>query len=163
MKKWWPLAAFVVGLSIVLLYQYQKYRIAPGLDVFSLSYTDTAGKVVDLNTYKGKKIIYSFFGTWCGECVLELKQLNEAKKTDLKDIEVIVVSDEPLEKIKNYAQRKNYPFTFLKYAGLFSDIGVNAIPVNYLINTKGETIYSKVGGLKWKDHSVVNMAEESLK
>ena len=163
MKKWWPLAVFVVGLSLVLLYQYQKYRIAPGVDVFALSYTDTAGKAVNLNTYKGKKIIYSFFGTWCGECVLELKQLNEAKKNDLKDIEVIIVSDEGLEKIKDFAQRKNYPFTFLKIDKVFAEIGVNAIPVNYLINAKGETIYKKVGGLKWKDHSVVNMTEESLR
>jgi len=154
---------FLVVLSIFLLYQYQKYRIAPTVDVFKLTYTDTSGKAVDLNAYKGKKIIFSFFGIWCGECVLELKQLNEARKTNLKDIEVIVVSDEPLEKIKRFAQRKNYPFTFLKIDKLFSDLGVNAIPVNYLINLKGEVIYSKVGILNWKDNSVVSMTEESLK
>src|ERR1035437_6070998 len=97
MKKWWPLLLFVVGLSIVLLYQYQKYRLAPGVDVFSLNYKDTSAKDVNLNAYKGKKIIFSFWGTWCGECLAEMKQLNEAKKTDLLDIEVIVVSDEPQE------------------------------------------------------------------
>lgn len=163
MKKWWPLGLFIVGLSLVLLYQYQKYRIAPTVDVFSLTYTDTAGKQVNLHDFKGKKIIYSFFGTWCGECLLELKQLNEAKKSDLKDVEVVVVSDESFDKIKGFAQRKNYPFTFLKIDKLFADLGVNAIPVNYLINAKGEVVYSKVGVLKWKDHSVVSMTEESLK
>lgn len=163
MKKWWPLALFIVGLSLVLLWQYQKYRVAPGVDVFSLAYTDTAGRAVDLNTFKGKKIIYSFFGTWCGECVLELKQLNEAKKTQLQDIEVIVVSDEPLEKITRFVHRKKYPFVFLKTDKTFAELGVNAIPVNYLINAQGEVTYSKVGALNWKDHSVISMVEGVLR
>lgn len=164
MKKWWPLALFIVGLSLVLLYQYQKYRVAPTVDVFDLRYVDTAGKAVDMNVYKGKKIIYSFFGTWCGECVLELKQLNEAKdKGLLKDMEVIVVSDESVEKVAGYAQRKKYPFIFLKIDQAFSELDVNAIPVNYLINTKGEVTYSKVGALNWKDNSVISMVEANLK
>lgn len=163
MKKWWPLGLFVLGLSLVLLYQYQKYRIAPTVDVFKLNYTDTSGQAVDLNAFKGKKIIFSFFGTWCGECVLELKQLNEAKKTELKDVEVVVVSDEDPGKIAGFARRKNYPFTFLKIDKPFAELGVHAIPVNYLINSRGEVTYSKVGALKWKDHSVVSMAEGNLK
>jgi len=157
------LALFIVGLSLVLLWQYQKYRVAPGVDVFSLAYTDTSGKAVDLKSFKGKKIIYSFFGTWCGECVLELKQLNEAKKTQLADMQVIVVSDEPLEKITRFVQRKKYPFVFLKIDKTFAELGVNAIPVNYLINAQGEVTYSKVGALNWKDNSVISMVEGVLR
>jgi peroxiredoxin len=164
MKKWWPLGVFVVGLSLVLLYQYQKYRVAPTVDVFKLKYVDTSGTSVDLNAWKGKKkIIYSFFGTWCGECVLELKQLNEAKKNELKEIEIIVVSDEDIDKITAFARRKHYPFTFLKIDRPFADLSIFAIPVNYLINSKGEITYSKVGALNWKDHSVVSMTEGSLR
>lgn len=163
MKKWWPLLLFIIGLSIVLLWQYQKYRVAPTLDVFQLNYTDTTGQKVDLNTYKGRKIIFSFFGTWCGECILELKQLNEAMKTELKDELVIVVSDEPIDKVRLFARRKKYPFVFLLTDKQFSSFGVNAIPVNYLINQKGEVTYSKVGALNWKDHSVVSMAEGYLR
>ena len=158
------MGAFIMGLSLVLLYQYQKYRVAPTVDIFKLSYIDTAGRPFNLESLKGKKIIYSFFGTWCGECVMELKQLNETKhKNNLPDVEVVVVSDESLEKIKGFAQRKNYPFTFLKIDKPFSDLGVNAIPVNYLINAAGEVTYSKVGALNWKDNSVISLAEAAMK
>jgi peroxiredoxin len=162
-KKFWPLGLFIIGLSLVLLYQYQKYRVAPGVDVFSLSYSDTSGKEINPAIYKGKKIIFSFFATWCGECLLELKQLNETKKTELLDVEVILVSDEPLEKIISFMQRKKYPFTFLKLNKSFAEINIHAIPVNYLINTKGEVTYSKVGVLNWKDNSVISFAKENLK
>jgi peroxiredoxin len=163
MKKWLPLALFIVGLSLVLLWQYQKYRVAPAVDVFALNYSDTSGKAVDLNMFKGKKIIFTFFGTWCGECVLELKQLNEAQQKVLTDVQVIVVSDEPLEKIAHFVRRKEYPFTFLKVDRDFAELGVNAIPVNYLINPAGEITYSKVGSLNWKDPSVVSVVEGNLK
>ena len=163
MKKWWPLALFVVGLSIVLLYQYQKYRVVPAVDVYSLSYIDTSGKAVNLADFKEKKIIYSFWGTWCGECLAEMKQLNEAKKTDLLDVTVIMVSDEPAELINSFIQRKKYPFTFLRIEKPFPEIGINAIPVNYLINSRGEVTYSKVGAINWKDNSAISFAEENLK
>jgi peroxiredoxin len=162
-KKWWPLILFIVGLSIVLLYQYQKYRVEPGVDVFSLNYVDTAGKPVNLNIYKGKKMIFSFWGTWCGECLMELKQLNEVKKHDLQDVEIIAVSDEPLEVINNFIQKKKYPFTFLRFEKNIPQIGINAIPVNYLINSKGEVTYTKVGSIEWKDPSEVSFAKENLK
>ena len=100
----------------------------PGLD----------GNPIDFSAYKGKKIIFSFWGTWCGECLMEMKQLNEVKKHDLQDVEVIMVSDEPLEVINNFIQKKKYPFTFLQFERNFPQIGINAIPVNYLINSKGE-------------------------
>jgi peroxiredoxin len=163
MKKGWFIVLFAVGLALVLLYQYQKYRVVPSVDLFKLPYTDTSGKQVDLNSYKGKKIVYSFFGTWCGECLMELKELNEVRKTNLEDIEIIVVSDESNEKIRNFARKKKYPFTFLELQKNFDEIGVNAIPLNYLVNTKGEVVYSKLGSPNWKDPSVISMVEESVK
>lgn len=162
-KKAWILLVFAVGLSLTLLYQYQKYRVAPVADLFALPYADTAGKQVNLNAYKGRKIIYSFFATWCGECLAELKELAEVKKNGMEDIEVVVVSDESNERIRDFVRRKKYPFTFLKLRRNFGEIGVNAIPVNYLVNTKGEIVYSKVGSLNWKDPSVISMVEESVK
>lgn len=154
---------FIIGLSIVLLYQYQKYRVAPAVDVFALNYTDTSGKAINLGVYKGKKIIFSFWGTWCGECLQELKKLNKIKESDLPGIEVIAVSDEPLETINAFIRRKKYPFTFLKFNKSFPEIGVNAIPVNYLINEKGEVTYTKVGAIDWSDNSEILFAKENLK
>jgi peroxiredoxin len=163
LKKWWPLLLIIAGIVIVLLYQYQKYRMAPTVDVFKFGYTDTAGKNVNLYNYKGKKIIYTFWGTWCGECIQELKRLNETKKNDLQDVIVIAVSDEPLEQTKPFIQRKQYPFIFLQLDRGFPQIGINAIPVNYLINEKGEVTYARVGSIDWKDPSEISFAKENLK
>ncbi|HXP50785.1 MAG TPA: TlpA disulfide reductase family protein [Bacteroidia bacterium] len=162
-KKFWWIAAFVVGLSLVLLFQYQKYRVAPKADLASLSCIDTSGKAVDLTQLKGRKTLLTFFATWCGDCLLEMKLLYEIKNTSLQDVDVIAISDEQMTKIRAFMQKKNYPFTFLKLQTAFANIHINTIPVTYLINTKGEVVYAKVGAINWKDPSVVSFTEETLK
>ncbi len=162
-KKFWWIAAFVVGLSLVLMFQYKKYRVAPKADLANLVCNDTTGKPINISSFKGKKVMLCFFATWCGDCMLEMKLLNEVKKTSLKDVEVVTISDEPMNKITAFAQRKQYPYTFLQLPIPFASIDIYAIPVTYLLNAKGEVVYSKVGAINWKDPSVVSFTEETLK
>lgn len=164
MKKYWkPITVFVV-LLLVVLYQWQKYRLAPKSEIFGLTYTDTSGKPVKLVSYKGKKILFSYYANWCGDCLGEMKTLNESVEAgNLKDLTIICVSDEPMEKIKRFAKRKNYPFLFWKLDKPFNEINVYSIPVNYLINPAGEITYSKVGAVNWRDPSMLAFAQEHLK
>jgi peroxiredoxin len=162
-KKYWISILAVLGAILVLLYQYQKYRVAPKHDLANIICNDTLGKPINLSSFKGKKIILTFFGTWCGDCLLEMKQLDEAMKTNLKDVEVVAISDEPISKITSFAQRKKYNYTFLQLPKPFASIDIYAIPVTYLINSKGEVIHSKVGAINWKDPAVIAFTEESLK
>ena len=163
MKKYAIIGAFILGLVLVLLFQYQKYRVAPKTDLAKLNCIDTTSKVIDLTALKGRKTLLTFFATWCGDCLLEMKLLNDIKKTSMRDIDVIAISDERMNKICSFMQKKNYPFTFLKLQTAFANIQINAIPVTYLINTKGEVVYSKVGAINWKDPSVIAFTEENLK
>lgn len=163
MKKYLLVGVIIVGIALFALYQYQKYRVAPKADLNSMTFTDTSGKVINLSVYKGRKIIFTFFATWCGDCLLEMKQLNETMQTKLKDVRVIVVSDEPMEKIKRFAMHKNYPFTYWQLPNPFAEINIYAIPVTYIINNESKITYSKVGAINWKDPSIVSYTEENLK
>jgi peroxiredoxin len=162
-KKFWIPALVALLLILVLLYQYQKYRVAPKQDIVNMVCNDTLGKPINVSSFKNKKIILTFFATWCGDCLREMKQLDETMKNNLKDVQVIAISDEPMEKITHFAQKKKYNYTFLQLPKPFATIDIYAIPVTYLINTKGEVIYSKVGAINWKDPAVISFTEESFK
>jgi peroxiredoxin len=162
-KKYWILGLSILCVALVLLYQYKKYRVAPKHDLANMICNDTLGKPVNISSFKGKKIILTFFGTWCGDCLREMKQLDEAMKTNLKDVEVIAISDEPMQKITSFAQRKKYNYTFLQLPKPFASIDIYAIPVTYLINASGEVVHAKVGAINWKDPAVISFTEESLK
>ena len=60
------------------------------------------------------------------------------------------------EKLISFKDKKQYPFTFLKLNTPFSAIDIASIPTTYLVNTKGEIVYNKVGYIHWDDESNLN-------
>ena len=112
---------------LVAFYLYQKYRVAPSINLQELVLTDLNGQLVSIENFRGKKVVLSFGASWCGNCKQELNELKKIKNTELSNDEVVVISDEPIEKIISFKEKNDYPFTFLKMQKLFGDIGINEI------------------------------------
>lgn len=138
---------------LVAFYLYQKYRVAPSINLQELVLTDLNGQSVSIENFRGKKVVLSFGASWCGNCKQELNELKKIKNTELSNVEVVVISDEPIEKIISFKEKNDYPFTFLKMQKLFGDIGINAIPTTYIINTNLQIKKEKVGYINWQDAS----------
>lgn len=147
---------FILLAGIGILYFYNKYNVAPKIDLTKLELLDADTVQYDLKSLKGKKVIISFYASWCGNCLDELKVLNTIKSTKLADVEVLAVTDEDMEKMTGFRDKKQYPFTFLKLNSAFNEIGIFSIPTVYLLNTKGEVVYQNVGYVNWEDESTLN-------
>ncbi len=143
--------SFIIGMVI-----FNKYRVAPTINIVQLELVDQNAQKFDIHTLRGKKIILSFYASWCPNCIEELEVLNKIKQQKLSNIEVVAVTDESLEKLIVFKNKKKYPFTFLKLTTPFSNIGIASIPTTYLINTKGDVVYNKVGYIHWDDESNLN-------
>lgn len=152
---------FTIG-GILIWYFYTKYRVAPEMDFFSTEVYDENGNRIDLQQYRGKKLIVTYYASWCGECLQEMKMLNEIKDIKLADAAVIAITDEPAETMVSFRDRKKYPFDFYRINKPFSEIGVNAIPVNYLINSNGKVVWTKVGAADWDDNNFVRKAKQMM-
>lgn len=153
------LLLFFGGLTAV--YLYKRYQTAPTLALFNEELINESGNKCNLENYKGRAIIISFYASWCGDCIRELNDLNSVYDK-LKNIEIICITDEHLEKLHSFKARKNFPFQFYKTEKIFSDLDIHSIPVTYLINTKGEVVYKKVGAVNWKDYSFLQYATNLL-
>lgn len=140
-------------LGLIGLYLFNKYKVAPKIDVANLEVVDSTSTKFDIKLLKGKKVIVSFYASWCPDCLKELKALNEIKNEKLKDVVVLAITDETMEKLISFKNKKQYPFTFLKLSKSFNDLNIFSIPTVYLLNTKGEIVYQKVGYINWKDES----------
>ncbi len=149
----------IIGLIItacVGYYFYDKYNAAPKINIAKLEVVDKDTVLYNMANLKGKKVIISFYASWCPGCLEELKALNAIYKQKLPDVVVLAITDESIEKLIAFQQKKQYPFTFLTLTSNFSDIGINSIPTMYLVNTKGEIIYDNVGFVDWEDESTFN-------
>lgn len=143
-------------LGVAGLYFFNKYNVAPVIDIAKLEVVDQDTNKFDISSLKGKMVIVSFYASWCPNCIQELKTLNSIKNTKLADVEVLAITDEGMEKMVEFKTKKQYPFTFLTLTNSFSSLGIVSIPTTYLLNTKGEIVYNKVGYIDWDDESNLN-------
>lgn len=155
-KKTTYIIIIIALLGVGGLYFYNKYNVAPVIDISKLDVIDQDTNKFDIKSLKGKKVIVSFYASWCPNCIEELKTLNSIKNEKLAGIEVLAITDESIEKLVEFKTKTKYPFTFLTLIGVFPEIGINSIPVTYLLNTKGEIVYNNVGYIEWNDESTLN-------
>jgi len=106
------------------------------------------GKTFKLSDYKGKVVMIQFTASWCGVCRKEMPFIESEIWQLLKSKDFVLVGidkDEPLEKMKEFAQQTQitYPLgldpgseIFAKYA--HKDAGVTR---NIIINRQGQIIY----------------------
>lgn len=153
-KKWISTIIALIGI-FVAFYFYNKYNNAPSIDFNKLSLSDLNQQPVKFESFKGKKLVVCFSASWCPNCLDEMREMNDIKDTRLSDVEVVIISDESLEKIMSWKSRTDYPFTFLKLNQGFNDIGIFSIPTSYIVNTKLEVKKETVGYIDWKDESTV--------
>ncbi|MBL7936937.1 MAG: TlpA family protein disulfide reductase [Bacteroidia bacterium] len=152
-KKTTYILLIVAILGVIGLYFYNKYRVAPPIEITKLQLVDQDTNRFDMTSLRGKKVIISFYASWCPNCIEELKILNSIKETKLSDVEILAITDESIKKLVAFKTKTQYPFTFLTLTTTFSEIGIHSIPTTYLLNKKGEIVYNKVGYINWDDES----------
>ena len=117
---------------------------------FSLTTLD--GHPVKLADYRGqKKLVVSFWASWCTPCKLELpllKQFYEQHHRPDSRFDVVAVSiDEEMRPAKAYAAEAKLPFPVLldsdsKVADAYQ---VDSIPTMILIAENGQVVWGNVG------------------
>lgn len=162
MNQKWTYAAIAVIITLVAFFFYNKYMAAPSVDFNKIRLAGLDGQRVDFTSFNGKKKVICFSASWCPNCLDELREINAVKQSKLADVEVIVISDESVEKIMAFKDKTHYPFTFLKLEQTFDQVGINAIPTSYLLNASQEIKKEKVGYIDWADPSTAEHLKNLL-
>jgi thiol-disulfide isomerase/thioredoxin len=118
----------------------------------NLTFKDLEGKVVDINQFRGKKVLVNFWGTWCAPCVKEMPNLqNTYNNKEIKaNCVFLMISDEALKKIKAFKVKNGYNFVFVKTdQKLQSKIGV--FPTTFVLDEQLQIIFKKVGSFNDED------------
>jgi len=150
--KWTYVFLFLITMVSAIFF-YQKYRKAPAIKFDQLQLSDLEAKPFSFESLFGKKTIVSFGASWCGNCIDELNALKELQENELKDVQVIVISDESTERIIRFRDSLEYPFIFLRSDQSFSGLGINSLPTSYLLNKNLQVKEEKMGEMNWSDAS----------
>jgi thiol-disulfide isomerase/thioredoxin len=152
------LILFIAIGSVVAFWIYRKYRVAPNLDIEKLTVRNLQGEVVDLTQYRGKVLFVNYWATWCPDCRRELPSIQKlADQVDRNKVIFLLISDEPLEKIKSFADKNEYNMLYLQTDKPHQENGIFTLPTTYVFDSEGYEITSKAGGADWSEPSMVTM------
>jgi thiol-disulfide isomerase/thioredoxin len=114
-----------------------------------LKFKSADGKVVALESFRGKPVLLDIWATWCGPCVAALPQLAqiylEAKDKGL--VLLTVDQDEDPAKASSFLAKKGY--TWPNYhdgdGGIEKLMGSSGVPRIVLIDAQGQVVYDRTG------------------
>lgn len=110
---------------------------------------DMDDRSMNLVQYQGKAIFINFWATWCGPCIKEMPSIERARNI-LKDsnIEFLIASNETIEQIQSFIAKRNLDLHYVQLQNM-EELGVPALPTTYIINPKGELVFSETGSREW--------------
>jgi thiol-disulfide isomerase/thioredoxin len=133
-------AAVLVGLASAMA-RAQDGRQPPEINAKNWLNTEP----LNLAKLQGKVVVVEFWATWCGPCRASIPHLVELrKKIDRSKLEIIGLTDEPLEKVEGFAKdmKMNYSVGTGSTSG--EAYGVTGIPHAFVIAPDGK--------IAWEGH-----------
>jgi len=119
-------------------------------------FEDLNGQPVALSEFNGKKILLNYWATWCRPCIEEMPALLRAQEVLKNENYVfLLASDQSLEKIQAFVDKRKFDFRFIRFKGAFSEIGVNALPTTFIYNESGEQVLRIEGQTDWDSQEAI--------
>lgn len=111
------------------------------------NFSDLEGNSIDIKQYLGKPLLINYWATWCKYCLKDLPVVKQFADYHKRSHNVILLSDESTEKIKQFKAKQAYDFIYLKSDKSLSTYGIRQRPAFAYFSAAGkhlETINGSV-------------------
>ena len=137
----------------------------------SVELKNLEGKVVNVSQLSndGKPFVISFFADWCHPCKRELRAIHEVyadwqDETGMKRIAVSEDEAHNINKVKPTVESEGWEYDVLldPNGDFMRAMGVQAIPHIFVLDGKGNIVYSHSGYTEGSEQAVIDKIREIL-
>lgn len=158
-------AKLLIPLIVVALLVFLSLNLSDKKQAPHLAFNTIDGKVIPMESLKGKMVVVNFWATYCPGCIEEMPDLvSTYKQYHEKGLEIIAVSiaDDPPNQVLNFTQKNALPFPVVhdsdaKISQAFDNISLT--PTSFIIDQQGHVIGKTIGKLDFVSlHSILDKA-----
>ncbi len=124
---------------------------------FTLS--DMQGKIHSLSDYRGNIVLLQFWATYCAPCRKEMPTMNNLiEKMKDKPFKIVTINmAETKQDIEKFIQQVpvDFPVLLDSDGAILSQWKVFAAPANFILDKKGNIIFTLYGGIEWDSDDMV--------
>ncbi|WP_422359657.1 TlpA family protein disulfide reductase [Reichenbachiella sp.] len=131
----------------------------PPNDNYFMQATD--GTYYYLEELVDKRVFINYWATWCKPCIAEMPDIQAAAEILTKENYVFfLISDQEMDKIKDFENKRDFNLTFAKLNGKVQDLGIQSLPTTMIYNTSGKQVRKIAGAVKWDSEDMLNSLRE---
>lgn len=147
---------FLVAAIGVGYWMYNRYRVAPDIQEKNVHFVKD-NQLTSLNESIGEDVAFVFYASWCGPCMLEMKDLTALhSEFEERGLRIVALTDDPPEKIELVRNKFGVPFEMYPLQGTLHDVGIYTIPTAYVFNDKGTLVFEQVDKWDWTNRAFLD-------
>lgn len=131
--------------------------------ISKIKLTDLKGETLSKEQFDNKIVILNLWATWCTPCIREMPDLVKMQNELPEDFVLLLASDESLEKIQQFTERRPFDLTFAQIQTSIESLGVYSLPTTFIIGRDGQLLETLVGARKWDSTEQIEQLKTYLK
>jgi thiol-disulfide isomerase/thioredoxin len=139
-------------------------KLGPAKDLSGIRFSDSQGKVINLESLKGKVIFLNFWATWCPPCQAEMPSINKLYarfKDDPNVVFIMVDADSDLVKARKFLDKKRYTLPVYQAASdIPEQLFKGSLPTTIVFDKKGRISFNEEGAANYADKKFVAFIEQ---
>tara|TARA_Y100001970_G_C14092067_1_gene780585 strand:- start:177 stop:680 length:504 start_codon:yes stop_codon:yes gene_type:complete len=147
-KKWIINGIVVIAIYFAFSVWHSRELIPNKKNAPEFQLSNIFGSLVNLNEFRGERVLLYFFAPWCKICDLNVNNLNWLKKLRGKEVQIIAIalSYNNLNSIESFVDRNNLEVPVLLGSNeIINSYQIKAFPTIYTLNETGLIVSSTVG------------------